>query len=245
MLCVSIASAFSKLPRFKFLSITEYLRSSSLLSYADVPLTETCSFVFFVFFQHFPPRKWALTLFCSGQQRAPTHQTEECRHRSCTQWRETLGKALNFLDTHILQLSSHRSSEQLWEKKERTVEEAANDRLVAVWLSLVATKHTTLNTCSSEYNQEKYELHHTELPRHQWVCSSLILGVCFFLIIHFQGHSNMCSISPEQFNVQWTAGERRVVSRVLPYKTSLHLCQKSVSYKSGRVGIPHFVSLCP
>lgn len=60
------------------------------------------------------PQRLALTLLCSAQQRAPTRQPGASRHRSCTQWRETLGRALNFLDTHTPQLSCHHPSGRLW-----------------------------------------------------------------------------------------------------------------------------------
>lgn len=168
------------------------------------------------------PGKWALTLFCSAQQRAPTHQTEEYRHRSCTQWRETLGRALNFLDTHTLQLSCHRSSGQLWEKTEQFRRQQTTDWSVSdCVLSPPNAQLRALNTCPSENNQKKYELHHSRLPGHHWIFTNLVSGVCFLLIVFFfQGHSNMCYISPEQFNVQWTAGGRRVFSLVLPNKTS-------------------------
>lgn len=83
---------------------TQYVNSSALSS--------CCSYGSVV------PVVMFLTLVCSVQQRAPTRQTEESHRRSCTQWRETLGRAQSFWGTHTLQQSCHRPPEQLRRNKE-------------------------------------------------------------------------------------------------------------------------------
>lgn len=195
------------------------------------------TFLVSVFFKDFQ-RKCALTLFCSVQQTAPTHQKEECHHRSCTQWRETLGRALNSLDTHILRLSCHRFSGQLWEKKEQSLSDCLS--------SPPNTRLCALHTCSSENNQKKYELHRTQLPGRQWLYTNLTSGVCFLLIVFFSKVIATCVTFPQKslmYSEQQEKGECFLL--FCQIKLPLHLCQKSVGYKSDPVGIPHFVSLCP
>lgn len=107
-----------------------------------------------------------LTLFCSVQQRAPTHQTEESHHRSCTQCRETLGRAQNFLDTRTLQLSCRLPPGQLQTLKSKNGEVTKTEIIIlSVYQSLLPSDAPSIllsvlyYTCPSKESQKKEKLH--------------------------------------------------------------------------------------